>query len=104
MLSAMEAGSAYAIAFSSGMAAIATIVQAMGPNAHVLSVNEVYSGTSRYLKEVASETQALEASFVDLESTDDNAILAAFQPNTKVCRSPAFYLTYYSCRPGARRC
>ena len=101
MLSALEAGSAYAIAFSSGSAATATIVQAMGPNAHVLSVNDVYGGTFRYLKRVASETQALEVSFVDLENTDDDAILEAFQSNTKVRYFSAFYLIGYSCRRAA---
>ncbi|KAH0835053.1 Cys/Met metabolism PLP-dependent enzyme-domain-containing protein [Lanmaoa asiatica] len=84
MLVALEAGGAYAIAFSSGSAATATLVQALGPNAHVLSVNDVYGGTFRYLKRVASETQALEVSFVDLEGADDDAILASFRPNTKL--------------------
>lgn len=90
MIAALEAGGAYAITFSSGSAATATLVQALGANAHVLSVNDVYGGTFRYLKRVASETQALEVSFVDLESADDDAILAAFQPNTKVRHSLTF--------------
>ncbi|KAF8137167.1 Cys/Met metabolism PLP-dependent enzyme-domain-containing protein [Boletus edulis] len=83
-LAALEAGGAHAIAFSSGSATTATIVQAVGPNAHVLSVNDVYGGTFRYFKRVASETQGLESTFLDFENTDDDAILAAFQPNTKL--------------------
>lgn len=102
MLAALETGGAYAMAFSSGSAATATLVQSVGPNAHVVSVNDVYGGTFRYLKRVASETQGLEVSFVDLESGDDDAILAAFQSNTKVRHSLAFYLTGYSCGLGAR--
>jgi O-acetylhomoserine/O-acetylserine sulfhydrylase-like pyridoxal-dependent enzyme len=53
----LETGGAYAIAFASGSAATATLVQAAGPNAHILSVNDVYGGTFRYLKRVASEIQ-----------------------------------------------
>lgn len=93
MLAALETGGAYGIAFSSGSAATATLVQAAGPNGHILSVNDVYGGTFRYLKRVASEIQGLEVSFVDLESADDDAILAAFQPNTRVRCSLTFYLT-----------
>lgn len=84
-LAALEAGGANAIAFSSGSATTATLIQAVGPNAHVLCMNDVYGGTFRYLKQVAAETQGVEASFVDFETADDDAVLAAFQPNTKVC-------------------
>ncbi|KAG9311490.1 Cys/Met metabolism PLP-dependent enzyme-domain-containing protein [Chiua virens] len=84
MLASLEAGGAYALAFSSGSASTATLVQAVGPHAHILSVNDVYGGTFRYLKRVASETQALETTFVDLDGADDEAIFAAFQPNTKL--------------------
>lgn len=62
----------------------ATMVQAVGPNARILIVNDVYGGTFRYLKRVASEMQALEVSFLDFDDFDDDALLAAFQPNTNV--------------------
>jgi len=84
MLAALESGGTHAIAFSSGSAGTATMVQAVGPNAHILSVNDVYGGTFRYLKRVASEMQALEVSFLDFDDADDDALLAAFQPNTKL--------------------
>ncbi|KAI9461342.1 Cys/Met metabolism PLP-dependent enzyme-domain-containing protein [Boletus coccyginus] len=83
-LAALEVGGAYAIAFASGSATTATLVQAVGPNAHILSVNDVYGGTFRYLKQVAAETQGVETTFLDLENTDDDAVLAAFRPNTKI--------------------
>ncbi|KAF8548615.1 hypothetical protein OG21DRAFT_1422816 [Imleria badia] len=83
-LAALEAGGAHAIAFSSGSAATATLIQAVGPNAHVLCVNDVYGGTFRYLKRVAAETQGVKSSFIDFETLDDAAVLAAFQPNTKL--------------------
>lgn len=97
-LAALEAGGADAIAFSSGSAVTATIIQSVGPNAHILSVNDVYGGTFRYLKRVASDIQAIETSFVDLEGADDT-ILAAFQPNTKVRYSLIDRLIGYSCCP-----
>ena len=82
-LASLETGGAFALAFSSGSATTATIVQAIGPNAHAVSVNDVYGGTFRYFKRVASETQGLQSSFVDL-SADDETVLSSFRDNTKV--------------------
>jgi len=84
MLASLESGGAYALAFSSGSAATATIINALGPDSHVLSVNDVYGGTYRYLTRVAAENQGLQVTFFDLEKKDDDAILAALQNNTKV--------------------
>jgi len=42
----LEAGAGHAIAFASGSATTATALQSLGPNAHILSVNDVYGGTS----------------------------------------------------------
>ncbi|KAH7905816.1 pyridoxal phosphate-dependent transferase [Hygrophoropsis aurantiaca] len=83
-LASLESGGAHALAFSSGSATTATVLQSLGPNAHVVSVNDVYGGTFRYLVRVASETQGLETSFVDLENADDEAILASIKDNTKL--------------------
>ena len=81
----MEAGGAYALAFASGSATTATVLQSLGPNAHVISVNDVYGGTFRYIRQVASENQGLEATFLDLENASDNEIISSFRENTKVC-------------------
>ncbi|KAF9813545.1 hypothetical protein IEO21_05526 [Rhodonia placenta] len=83
-LASLESGGAHALAFSSGSATTATILQSLGPNAHVVSVNDVYGGTFRYMARVASENQGLETTFVDLENADDETILATFRPNTKL--------------------
>ncbi|KAF9240398.1 Cys/Met metabolism PLP-dependent enzyme-domain-containing protein [Melanogaster broomeanus] len=83
-LASLESGGTYAVAFSSGSAATATLVQSIGPNAHIVSVNDVYGGTFRYFKRVAAETQGLETTFVDLEKSDDDAILSSFRSNTKL--------------------
>jgi cystathionine gamma-lyase len=81
----LEAGAGHAITFSSGSATTATILQSLGPNAHVLSVNDVYGGTFRFLTRVAKETMGIESTFVDLENAADSDVLGAIKENTKVC-------------------
>ncbi|KAJ3534865.1 hypothetical protein NM688_g7064 [Phlebia brevispora] len=83
-LAAVEAGGAQALAFSSGSATTATVLQSLGPDAHIVSVNDVYGGTFRYMTKVAKINQGLETTFVDLENADDDTIVAAFRPNTKL--------------------
>ena len=83
-LASIETGGAFGIAFASGSATTATVLQSLGPNAHIISVNDVYGGTFRYMSKVAKVNQGLETTFVDLESADDETILAAFRENTKV--------------------
>ncbi|KAG6806505.1 hypothetical protein H0H92_011078, partial [Tricholoma furcatifolium] len=83
-LASLEAGGAYALAFASGSAATATVLQSLGPNAHILSVNDVYGGTFRYMSKVGSINQNLETTFLDLETIDDESFLAAIRPNTKL--------------------
>ncbi|KAG1827960.1 Cys/Met metabolism PLP-dependent enzyme-domain-containing protein [Suillus variegatus] len=80
----LEAGAGHAIAFASGSATTATVLQSLGPNAHVLSVNDVYGGTFRYLTRVAKETMGTESTFVDLENATDDEILGAIKENTKL--------------------
>ncbi|KAI5919485.1 Cys/Met metabolism PLP-dependent enzyme [Camillea tinctor] len=43
----------YALAFGSGSAATATILQSLAPGSHVISVSDVYGGTHRYFTRVA---------------------------------------------------
>ena len=72
------------MAFASGSATTATVLQSLGPNAHIISVNDVYGGTFRYMQRVASENQGLETTFLDLENAGDDEILSAIRENTKV--------------------
>ncbi|KAF2452656.1 cystathionine gamma-lyase [Lineolata rhizophorae] len=44
----------YALAFSSGSAATATILQSLASGSHVVSVSDVYGGTHRYFTKVAA--------------------------------------------------
>jgi cystathionine gamma-lyase len=85
MLASLEFGGAYALAFASGLATVAAVLQSLGTNAHVISVNEVYGGTFRYMTRGAKETQGLEITFLDLENADEDQINHAFRDNTKVC-------------------
>ena len=90
MLASIEAGGAHALAFASGSATTATVLQSLGPNAHVISVNDVYGGTFRYMSKVAKVNQGVEVTWVDLEAEGDEAILNSFRDNTKVCTK--FYI------------
>ncbi|EAU81556.1 cystathionine gamma-lyase [Coprinopsis cinerea okayama7 len=81
-----------ALAFSSGSAALATVVQSLqflkkdGPHQpiHILSINDVYGGTYRYLKRVGNEVQGLEVTFVDMETADEETIVKGIRDDTKL--------------------
>ncbi|KAI0088783.1 pyridoxal phosphate-dependent transferase [Irpex rosettiformis] len=83
-LASIETGGAFGLAFASGSSTTATVLQSLGPNAHIVSVNDVYGGTFRYMSKVAKINQGLETTFLDLENADDETILASFQENTKL--------------------
>ncbi|KZS86999.1 hypothetical protein SISNIDRAFT_538527 [Sistotremastrum niveocremeum HHB9708] len=83
-LAALEAGGQYALAFASGSAATATIIQSLGPDAHIVSVNDVYGGTFRYMDKVAREVQGLQTTFVDFENASDEEIIGSLKENTKL--------------------
>lgn len=82
-LVAIEGGAHHGLAFASGLGAGATMINALGPNTHILCVNDVYGGTYRYIVRVAGENQGVTSSFVNLDD-DDDTILSAFQTNTKL--------------------
>ena len=90
-MASIEAGGAYSLAFASGSATTATVLQSLGPNSHIISVNDVYGGTFRYMTKVAGQNQGLETTFVDLETADDETVLAAIRPNTKVRTNKRWY-------------
>lgn len=86
MLASIEVGGAHALAFASGSAATATVLQSLGPNAHVIAVNDVYGGTWRYMMRVAKESSGLEVGWVHPEG-DVEEVRAALRPDTKVVQS-----------------
>ncbi|BGP43079.1 cystathionine gamma-lyase cys3 [Rhodotorula kratochvilovae] len=99
--STFEAGPA-GVAFASGSAATATAIQALaGAGGHIVSVGDVYGGTSRYQLKVAGPLQGVETTFVDMsystrgdggdvetEEEQDRAIVErveqAIRPETKL--------------------
>ncbi|KAG6835242.1 hypothetical protein H0H93_003578 [Arthromyces matolae] len=83
-LASLESGGAYALAFASGSATTAMVIQSLGANAHILCVTYVYGGTFRYMTRVANENQGLETTFVDLETADDEVILKSIRLDTKL--------------------
>ncbi|KAL9710053.1 cystathionine gamma-lyase cys3 [Leucoagaricus gongylophorus] len=85
-LASLELGGGHALAFASGSSTTATVLQSLGPNAHVISVNDVYGGTFRYMSRVAKENQGLQTTFMDLEnlSGDGGEFLDEIRHNTKL--------------------
>ncbi|KAJ3769073.1 Cys/Met metabolism PLP-dependent enzyme-domain-containing protein [Lentinula raphanica] len=88
-LASVESGGAYALAFASGSATTATMIQSLGPGAHIISVNDVYGGTFRYMARVAADTQNVETTFLNLEdltegSEGHQAFIKAIRSNTKL--------------------
>ncbi|KAI0277998.1 Cys/Met metabolism PLP-dependent enzyme-domain-containing protein [Russula aff. rugulosa BPL654] len=83
-LLSLESGGAHALAFASGSATTATVLQSLGHNAHIISVNDVYGGTFRYMTHVANENQGLETTFIDLETADEVQVNDAIRHNTKL--------------------
>lgn len=72
---------AYALAFSSGLAATDAVLRLLAPGDHVLASQDLYGGTYRLLRRVF-EPWGLQVDFVD--TTDLERVEAAFRPNTRL--------------------
>ncbi|MGD2026661.1 MAG: cystathionine gamma-synthase [Anaerolineales bacterium] len=79
-LATLEGGK-FGAAFSSGMAAIDTVLRLLGPEDHVLAGNDVYGGTYR-LFETQFRRYGLEITYLD--TTKLEQIEAQFRPNTRM--------------------
>lgn len=79
-IAAIEGGQ-YGLAFSSGLAAIDTIVRLLKPSDHVIVGNDVYGGTFRLFDKVYKR-YGLEFTWID--QSDLEAVKAAFKPNTRL--------------------
>jgi len=75
-------GGARALAFASGMAATATVLELLDAGAHVIAPHDGYGGTWRLLTEVRPRSAGLAVSFVDC--ADLAAIEAAIRPETRL--------------------
>jgi len=74
-------GGATAAAFSSGSAATMTLLQALGPGAHVVLPDDAYFGTTKLARDVFGPW-GMEVSPVNM--TDVANVKAAMRPNTKL--------------------
>ncbi|CAG7943106.1 unnamed protein product [Penicillium salamii] len=70
----------YALAFSSGSAATANILQSLAAGSHVVSVSDVYGGTHRYFTKVAS-AHGVEVTFTPNIEQDVEKLI---RPSTKL--------------------
>ncbi|MFQ5787955.1 MAG: cystathionine gamma-synthase [Thermodesulfobacteriota bacterium] len=79
-IASLEDGN-YGLAFSSGMAAISTVTQMLNAGDHVLSCDDVYSGTFRVFEKVFKRHN-LEFDFVDI--TNPHSLEKHIKGNTKI--------------------
>ncbi|MFZ2314924.1 MAG: cystathionine gamma-synthase [Gammaproteobacteria bacterium] len=77
----LESGT-HGFAFASGMAAIATILDLLKPNDHVVICDDVYGGTFRIFERVRKISAGLQTTFVDMTNPDN--IEKAIRPETKM--------------------
>jgi cystathionine gamma-synthase len=73
-------GGTDALAYSSGMAAIASVMELFKPGDHIIGTDDLYGGTTRLFDDVNSKN-GMEFSYVDTGDLD--AIKKAIKPNTR---------------------
>ncbi|KAL8872742.1 MAG: hypothetical protein Q9174_001681 [Haloplaca sp. 1 TL-2023] len=78
----------FALAFSSGSATTATILQSLAAGSHVISVSDVYGGTHRYFTQVASAhgvqvtfSPSIEVDVADLIRPDETKLIWIESPS-----------------------
>ena len=59
----------HAAVFSSGMAAISTVIQTLKSGDHVIALNDLYGGTYSYFKDIATPSNGIKFSFIDVSNT-----------------------------------
>jgi cystathionine gamma-lyase len=80
LLAAIE-NAKYGLAYSSGMAAVDGIMSVLSAGDHLITGDDIYGGTYRYLVDVAA-TRGVTFDFIKVD--DEAAIEAAIKPNTKM--------------------
>lgn len=80
-VASLESG-AKGLAFASGMAAIATILEMLSPGDHVVACDDLYGGTYRLFENVRKRSAGLDFTLVDF--SDITAVEKAIKPNTKL--------------------
>lgn len=77
----LESGK-HGLAFASGMAATATLLDVLDSGAHVVAMDDLYGGTRRLFTRVRERSAGLRFSYVDM--TDIAALERALTPQTKL--------------------
>lgn len=72
----------FGFAFSSGMAATATLLELLTSGDHVIAMDDIYGGTTRLFEQVRVRSAGLEFSFVDL--SDNTLLERAIRDNTRM--------------------
>ena len=70
------------LAFASGLAGMATVLDALDTTAHIIASDDLYGGTYRLFKNVRERSAGLRTSFVDM--ADLARLRAAIGPETKM--------------------
>ena len=81
-LVAVEKGGKKAFAFSSGMAAVSTIIATLPPKSHIIVCDDLYGGTYNLFENVEKAMTGLEITYADFTNVEN--IVKAIQPNTKM--------------------
>ena len=77
----LESG-ARGLAFASGLAGMATVLDALDAGAHIVASDDLYGGTYRLFENVRKRSANLSTSFVDM--SDPARLAAAIRPETRM--------------------
>ena len=80
-LAALEGGRS-GFAFSSGMAAAATVLELLDAGAHIVAMHDLYGGSYRLFERVRKRSASLQTTFADL--TEPGRLEEAIRPNTRM--------------------
>jgi cystathionine beta-lyase/cystathionine gamma-synthase len=75
-------GGAQAFAFSSGLAAMATVLDTLPAGSHIVAGDDLYGGSYRLFERVRKHSAGLAVTYVD--SRDADSLRAALRPDTKL--------------------
>ena len=78
------------LTFASGLAASTAIVHLLSAGDHIVSMDDLYGGTNRYLRKVADRMN-IKTTFVD--ATNPENVEKAIQENTKVSMITKVFFT-----------
>lgn len=75
-------GGVQAYAFSSGLAAMATVLDTLDAGSHIVAGDDLYGGSYRLFERVRRKSAGLQVSYVD--STNPDEVRAALRPETRL--------------------